>query len=300
MLADEAEADDADAHAGTLTGWHGACNKLSRMSQPAQIPKPVPSAAVILLRDGPAGIEVLMQRRREQASAFAGVVVFPGGKVAAIDSDPGFQAAADLGAAEPFEPARQLAALRELFEESAILLARGKDARSALLPHRERLDKSPELWPSLLAEHGLRVAADLLVPWARWVTPDFAPRRFDSTLFAAAAPADQAPVGGSEAEEYLWARPTDVLSAAEREEVYIVFVTRMNLMRLAQYATVAAALEAGRRGPYPTIQPRKAETPAGDMVRIPPEAPYPVHELPFKYTSTAVDARRREKLAGKP
>ncbi|HEY7607762.1 MAG TPA: NUDIX hydrolase [Alphaproteobacteria bacterium] len=269
------------------------------MSEPAS---PTPSAAVILLRDSPAGIEVLMQRRREQATAFAGVVVFPGGKVAAVDAHPAFHAAADLGAPHPFDAARQLAALRELFEESAILLARGlenAEARARLLPHRERLDRDPALWPALLAEHGLRLAADLLVPWARWVTPNFAPRRFDSTLFAAAAPAGQAPIGGREADEYLWARPADLLAAADREALYLVFVTRMNLMRLAQYATVAAALEAGRRGPHPTIQPIKAETPEGDMVRIPREAPYPVHELPFKYTSTAVDARRRANLAGK-
>jgi 8-oxo-dGTP pyrophosphatase MutT (NUDIX family) len=269
------------------------------MSDKPQPQAPTPSAAVILLRDGRAGLEVLMQRRRDQATAFAGVVVFPGGKVAAIDSDPKFHAAADLGAPEPFGPERQLAALRELFEESAILLARGSDTRDALLPHRERLDKSPELWPALLKEYGLRAAADLLVPWARWVTPDFAPRRFDSTLFAAAAPAGQEPVGGSEAEEYLWARPADLLAAADREEIYLVFVTRMNLMRLARLPNVSAALDAGRRGPFPTIQPRKAETPAGDMVRIPADAPYPVHELPFKYTSTAVDARRRENLARK-
>src|SRR5262245_58513146 len=141
------------------------------MSEPA--PPPTPSAAVVLLRDGASGLEVLMQRRRDQASAFAGVVVFPGGKVAAIDSQPNFHAAADLGPPHPFEPARQLAALRELFEESAILLARGRDtanmraadARAALLAHRERLDKNPDLWPALLAEHGLRLAADLLVPW---------------------------------------------------------------------------------------------------------------------------------------
>ena len=255
------------------------------MSQPASPPSPaIPSAAVILLRDAAGGIEVLMQRRRDQATAFAGVVVFPGGKVAAIDSHAELHAAADLGPPEPFEPARQLAALRELFEESAILLARGPaDARERLLP-----------------EHGLRLAADLLVPWARWVSPVFAPRRFDSTLFAAAAPAGQAPVGGSEAEEYAWARPLDLLAQADREEIYLVFVTRMNLMRLAQYATVAEALEAGRRGPHPTIQPARAETPEGAMVRIVPDAPYPVHQLPFKYSSTAIDARRREKLDRKP
>lgn len=271
------------------------------MSAPASPSPAIPSAAVMLLRDRGGGIEVLMQRRRDQASAFAGVVVFPGGKVAAIDSHPDLHAAADLGPPEPFEPARQLAALRELFEESAILLARGAaDAHLRLLPHRDRLDKAPDLWPALLAEHGLRLAADLLVPWARWVTPVFAPRRFDSTLFAAAAPRGQQAVGGSEAEEYVWARPLDLLAQADREEIYLVFVTRMNLMRLAQYTTVAEALEAGRRGPHPTIQPARAETPEGAMVRILPDAPYPVHQLPFKYSSTAIDARRREKLDRKP
>ena len=88
------------------------------MADAATPPAPLPAAAVILLRDAPGGLEVLMQRRREQAKAFAGVLAFPGGKVAAIDSDPAFVAAADLGAPEPFEHARQLAALRELFEAS--------------------------------------------------------------------------------------------------------------------------------------------------------------------------------------
>lgn len=263
-------------------------------------PVPVPAAAVILLRDGPRGLEALMQRRREQASAFAGVLAFPGGKVAPIDTDPAFVAAADLGAPEPFAHARQLAALRELFEECAILFARVAGAkadladRAALLSERERLDREPALWPALLAERGLRLAADALVPWARWVTPDFGPRRFDSTLFAAAAPPDQHPIGGSESEEYLWARPADLLAAADREEIFLVFVTRMNLMRLAQHVSVAEALAAARRGPHPTIQPVKTPTPEGDMMVIPAEAPYPVKTLPFATSSVAVDVRRRE------
>jgi 8-oxo-dGTP pyrophosphatase MutT (NUDIX family) len=274
------------------------------MADPAP-PAPVPAAAVILLRDAPGGVEVLMQRRREQAAAFAGVLAFPGGKVAAVDSAREFAAAADLGLPHPFEPARQLAALRELFEECAILLARaagepaGFAARDPLLAHRERLDREPALWPALLAERGLRLAADALVPWARWVTPDFAPRRFDSTLFAAEAPAGQAPIGGSEAEDYLWARPADLLAAADREELYLVFVTRMNLMRLAQHASVAEALEAGRRGPHPIIQPRKILTTEGDMLVIPDEAPYPVRTLPFAHSSVMVEKARLARAAAK-
>ena len=275
------------------------------MTAPAAPPAPIPAAAVILLRDGPGGLEALMQRRREQASAFAGVLAFPGGKIAAIDSDPGFAAAADLGPPHPFEPARQLAALRELFEECAILLARdaggaaGYAARESLLEHRERLDRDPALWPALLAERGLRLAADALVPWARWVTPVFAPRRFDSTLFVAATPPGQAPIGGREADDYLWARPADLLAASDRGELDIVFVTRMNLMRLAQYSSASEALAAGRRGPHPTIQPRKVETPEGEMLVIPDEAPYPVRTLSFVHSSVMVEKARLARAAKK-
>jgi 8-oxo-dGTP pyrophosphatase MutT (NUDIX family) len=274
------------------------------MSTPATPPEPVPAAAVILLRDGAGGLEVLMQRRREQATAFAGVVAFPGGKVAPIDSDPAFAAAADLGAPEPFPHARQLAALRELFEECAILLARAEAqpnvlaAREALLDERDRLDHNPDLWPSVLAERRLRLAGDALVPWARWVTPAIAPRRFDSTLFVAAAPPGQNPIGGRESEEYLWAHPADLLAAADREELYLVFVTRMNLMRLALCESVAAALDAARRGPHPTIQPQRMMMPEGDMMVIPAETPYPVRMLSYATSSMAVEAARQGR-AGK-
>jgi hypothetical protein len=69
----------------TLTVRHGACNK-HRMNEPKP---PIPSAAVILLRDSAGGIEVLMQRRREQATAFAGVVVFPISTPPPISARPG-------------------------------------------------------------------------------------------------------------------------------------------------------------------------------------------------------------------
>ncbi len=268
------------------------------MTAPAPPAEPIPSAAVMLLRDGAGGLEVLMQQRREGASAFAGVVAFPGGKVAPIDADPAFAAHADLGAPEPFPHARQLAALRELFEECAILLARSAGApaaRETILAERERLDLAPQLWPELLRERGLRLAGDALVPWARWVTPVIAPRRFDSTLFVAAAPPAQEPIGGREADEYRWARPVDLLAAADREELYLVFVTRMNLMRLALCGSVAAAIDAARRGPHITIQPERRLVPEGDMMVIPAEAPYPVRMLSYAHSSMAIEAARKGK-----
>lgn len=273
------------------------------MPAPATPPVPIPAASTILLRDTPQGVEILMQRRREQAGAFAGVLAFPGGKVAVVDHDPAFHAAADLDAASPFGPERALAALRETFEECGILFARAAGEtsalaeRAALLAERDRLDREPYLWPQLLAEHSLRLAADALVSWARWVTPVFAPKRFDSTFFVAAVPPGQTPIGGHEAEDYLWARPGDILDAAERDEIPVVFVTRMNLRRLRQYRTAAEVLDAARAGPHPVIQPERVETPAGPVMRIPADAPYPIREMPFATASTAVEERRLAKAA---
>lgn len=248
-------------------------------------PVPVPAASVLLLRDGPAGLEVLMQQRRNESSAFAGVLAFPGGKVHAADA---------LGP-DPVAAARQ-AALRETFEECGILLsplAEAGSRREALLPLRERIERDPTLWRPALAARGIALAEDALVPWAHWITPVFAPKRFDTRFFCAPAPADQAPLAGREAASYLWARPAEILAEAERGTRLVVFVTRMNLLRLGQYRAVEEAIEAARRGPVLPIQPRKVETPAGAFMQIPDEAPYPVKRLPFATASTEIERRRR-------
>jgi 8-oxo-dGTP pyrophosphatase MutT (NUDIX family) len=263
------------------------------MSLPSAPPTPVPAASILLLRDGRGGLEVLMQQRRDESSAFAGVLAFPGGKVHAADYGAGPGADREGDRDDPAAAAR-MAALRETFEECGILLAAAAAAaRDALIPMRERIERDPGLWRTALAERGVALAADALVPWAHWVTPAFAPKRFDTRFFAAAAPADQAPLAGREAASYLWARPAEILVEAEAGRRLVVFVTRMNLLRLAQYADVAAALAAARLGPVAPIHPRKIETPEGAFMQIPDEAPYPVKRLPFATASTEIDKRRR-------
>lgn len=252
----------------------------------------------MLLRDGANGLEVLMQQRRAQSSAFAGILAFPGGKVAEIDRDPAF--ARHFAPAEfDFAEARR-AALRELFEEAGLLMARlaagavpDAERRAALARHRERVERDPAAWPGLLAETGFTFAADALVPWSRWVTPVFAPKRFDTYFFVAEAPDGQAPMAGREAADYHWLKPADVVAEAERGERPVVFVTRMNLMRLAQHARVADVLDAAARDPFVTVRPRKIETEAGAFMQIDDAAPYPVKRMPFEAASTEIEKRRK-------
>src|SRR5437660_5693601 len=91
---------------------------------------PRPAATVMILRDGPAGIEIFMVVRHHEIDFASGALVFPGGKVDAEDASPEWDALAPSAALGGLDRAFAVAALRETFEEAGILIARprGRDA----------------------------------------------------------------------------------------------------------------------------------------------------------------------------
>jgi 8-oxo-dGTP pyrophosphatase MutT (NUDIX family) len=201
----------------------------------------VDAATLLLVRDGAPGLEVLMLRRHADM-VFAGALVFPGGSVDAADREA-------AGAARGDEPFRR-AALRECYEEAHLLLVR-RAGVAALMTGAEctALEAACVLRPphfaDLLAGGAIAPACDLLVPFARWVTPERAPRRYDTSFFLARAPADQvARPDGREAVAALWLTPDAAIAAADAQRERLVFATRMNLMRLAKSPDVASALAA--------------------------------------------------------
>ena len=162
--------------------------------------EPRPAATVVLLREGPAGLEALLTQRPATMAFAPDVHVFPGGRVDAGRGaaslvarsviSPAEAAAALGGDLEPGPAlAAYVAAIRELFEEAGVLLAdvggpgpdatRGSAARSALLRGETTLAEVAD-------ELDLRLRTDRLVPLSRWVTPPTMPRRFDARFFAAA------------------------------------------------------------------------------------------------------------------
>ncbi|MDQ2874155.1 MAG: NUDIX hydrolase, partial [Actinomycetota bacterium] len=189
--------------------------------------EPRDAATVMLLRTGPAGLEVYMLRRQASMAFAPGMSVFPGGSVDARDADedvawagPDAREWGRLLAAPP-ELARALvcAAVRETFEESGIVLAGETPDRVVADPtsddwERDRnalLDRSLSL-AGLLARRRLVLRSDLLRPWSRWITPIVEPRRFDTRFFAAALPGGQRTrdVGG-EAAATAWTGPQEAL-----------------------------------------------------------------------------------------
>jgi 8-oxo-dGTP pyrophosphatase MutT (NUDIX family) len=250
---------------------------------------PRPAATVLLLRDGPAGIEVFMATRHQGSSFMPGILVFPGGAVDPDDSEAGLVASASVGGTLPDDAVSRIAGVREIFEEAAFLLARpngqadlvGPDQLDRILAdHRGPLCGGERVFSAVLAEEGLSPAIDLMVPFARWITPVIRKKRFDARFYLARAPEGQ--IGAHDERELInsrWTSVADALDAHARREIKIVFVTRSNLSLLAKSRTVDEALAAARGRTVIPVQPELFDHPDGPALRIPAEAGYDVTEV---------------------
>lgn len=237
-------------------------------------PPPIRDAAtVVLLRDRAQGPQAYLLRRHLGMAFAAGMTVFPGGGVDARDSaladahwcGPSAEWFAErLRCDVPLARALVCAAARETFEESGVLLA-GPDAESVVA------DTSGDDWEAdrvaliardlafheLLERRRLILRADLLRPWAHWITPEFETKRFDTRFFVAALPAGQRTrdVGG-EADQVQWARPADALEAVDRGETAMLPPTATTLHELSEYTAVSDVIAAADGRVITTFLPK--------------------------------------------
>lgn len=258
---------------------------------------PRPAATVLLLRDGPSGLEVLMITRNVAADFAGGALVFPGGRVDAADGEPAMlRCCRAVAGASGAQMALRVAAVRETFEEAHVLLARpigsgrlisARELDALEGEQRTALGREPHI-ADLVATGRIELATDLLVPFAHWITPVGPPKRFDTHFFLAAAPVDQvAAHDGREAVEAVWISPERAIADSEAKRITLVFATRMNLAKLARSAEVGEALAAAGRKTVVTVCPELVETPTGKMLRIPAAAGYGITEMPAHLTTRA-------------
>ncbi len=243
------------------------------------------AATLVLVRDGPQGLETLMVVRHHEIDFARGAAVFPGGKISASDSDPRITGRVG-GGHLPGHPqfALRVAAVRETFEESGLLLARHGGAmidgmRRAALHQRwqARVATGGNAFVDMVCEEDLELALEQLVPYAHWVTPEVSPKRFDTYFFIAAAPVGQvAQHDGSEAVDSFWIRPADALDDCAQRRRTIIFPTLCNLALLAQATNVAGAVQAARSRPVRRIQPSLARRADGKLIPVmTPDCGYP-------------------------
>ncbi|MFE7581803.1 NUDIX hydrolase [Streptomyces gardneri] len=218
------------------------------------------AATVLLLRDGAAGPDVHMLRRRASMAFAGGAYAYPGGGVDPRDERPVRWAgpslaewAGRLGLDDPAQAqAVVCAAVRETFEEAGVLLA-GETADTVVGDttgedwerDRAALVTRELHFADFLDRRGLVLRSDLLGAWARWITPEFEQRRFDTWFFVAALPAGQRTrdVSG-EADRTVWIRPAEAAAGYDRGELMMMPPTISTLRALEPYGTAAEALEA--------------------------------------------------------
>jgi 8-oxo-dGTP pyrophosphatase MutT (NUDIX family) len=184
--------------------------------------RPAPSASVILVRDAPSGLETYLLHRHARMPFAASAVVFPGGRVDAVDRAAGS------------DPDRACA-VRETAEET-----------------------------------GVQLKGDDLVPWAHWITPEPAPRRYDTRFFLAALPDGQRAQDLSGETDYAdWELPASALAAADRGDDRLMPPTRAILLELMEARTVRELLAAATGRMIECVLPRMIKTESGWTLRYP-------------------------------
>src|SRR5690554_2234924 len=174
-------------------------------------PNPRLAATMVLVRDDP--FEVLMVRRHAKA-VFASALVFPGGAVDDDDySDEWLAHLASGSDLDRTERALRIAAIRETFEETALLLATRPDGSPVDQP--ERTDAR---FIDIVRAAGGLLHLDQVEHFGHWITPEAAPRRFDTHFLLAQAPKRQQAVpDGAETVELEWASPAEVIERAKTD-----------------------------------------------------------------------------------
>lgn len=236
---------------------------------PGETPvRPQPASTIVLAREAGSGpFEVLLLRRPSEARFAAGAYVFPGGKIDEADADPELtrRLGRSIGGAEPEALA---AALRELFEETGLLLADAMPAEEALMHAREALLAGRTDFRTVA--HDLDLGFDTVrsAYFGRWITPARFSRRYDTRFFITRLPEER---GGFEPElteelaGFTWLAPSVAVEMFREGRLPMLFPTRTTLGSLAEYRSLDALYEACRKQAVEPITPRLLIR--GDSVR---------------------------------
>jgi len=275
----------------------------------------VPASTVVLLR-GDHPFEVFLVRRSDSVAFLGGAHVFPGGRVDPADrihdvvggvrlqADSFVAATENLTSRMPDVPAdvviaHHVAAVRELFEEAGVLLARPLTAASVqrLTADRRELLAGRITFGDIVRREHLHLALDELAYFAHWVTPPVDTRQFDTRFFMTRVPPHQTPAhDDTETTHSLWARPVDAIAQSIKGEIVLPPPTWTTLRELEPFESVKDALAWARRRTVVRRMPKAIEQDGHRMLLLPgdPLHPEPAgDEPPLETRFVLVDRRWR-------
>ncbi|MFJ5305614.1 NUDIX hydrolase [Streptomyces sp. NPDC088350] len=216
------------------------------------------AATVMLLRDTDTGPAVHMLRRRASMAFAGGAYAYPGGGVDPRDDDHHVRWAGPtrawwatrLGVDETAAQAIVCAAVRETYEEAGVLLAGptpeavvGDTTGADWETDRAALVARDLSFAEFLDRRGLVLRSDLLGAWARWITPEFETRRYDTWFFVAVLPEGQRTRNAStEADRTVWTTPGEAATGYDKGDLTMMPPTIATLRGLIPYGSAAEAL----------------------------------------------------------
>ena len=243
----------------------------------------IPAATVVIFRNAPQGgpPQLLMTIRSREMVFAGGMAVFPGGRVDPADFDLG---AALGGPLDPEEAAHQVAVVRETLEETGLVIGLSGEIDAAKArAARNFLQETGELSP-VLDHFGWELELDQLVPFARWFPKnENIPRVYDTRFYLAdlGTGAVEIEADLSENTHLFWTTAQGALDAAEKGDIKIIFPTRRNLERLAQFDSFAEAKAQAEAIPVRTITPHMGERDGKTWLEIGEDLGYPVTAEPL-------------------
>jgi 8-oxo-dGTP pyrophosphatase MutT (NUDIX family) len=233
---------------------------------------------VIFRRDSAGGAPQILMVERSAAMKFAGgAAVFPGGRV----DDADFALAAELGATgddDIAELAARIAAVRETLEETGLAvgfrqrpsLAEARRARAILLDNGTLA--------ATMAAMDWQLDLEALLPFARWRPKHRHMRIYDTRFYLAdlGTGAVDLLVDETENTRLFWTGAAEALEHADAGRISVIFPTRRNLERLAQFGSFDDAVAHIESYPSRMITPWVSEEDGAKWLRIPDDAGYPV------------------------
>ncbi len=261
------------------------------------IPPPSPASTVVLVRKGArrAAPDILLLQRKADASWLGGAWVFPGGRVDDGDRDHQWRELAvgipALHAAWPDADEgwlldHAIAAVRELFEETGLILVkpdpdlRVRPGSAKAIEARTKLRHGLVSFLRICRVYGWRPAVDLLVPVARWITPEQERKRFDTVFFVATAPDADADgsADGVEIDDARWASAEAALARYAAGEIELAPPTLRTLDDLSPLKTVARVMKWAAASRRLTIAPRMHVEADERMIVLPGDVLFPADE----------------------
>lgn len=234
---------------------------------------PIPAATLVLMRASAGAPELLAMERAAKMTFAPGAIVFPGGRIEADD----YVVAERIGGALEHAAGR-VTAIRETIEEVGVAVGFATAPEARLIAELRGALSAGEAFSALLERFALQLDLAMLTPFAHWCPRLNPVRRFDTLFFVAeAAPGTNPPEADqSEAVHSFWASARHILDEADAGRLNLVFPTRRNLERIAQFDSIEGARADAAVHPVQRIEPLVEERDGARWLCIPEGLGYPV------------------------